>query len=149
MQIRPSGRTTRNTFSRVRLFRDRQVDHAVGDDHVPGGVGQRDRLHLAAAELGPAVDAGLAGVRAAAGAHLLEQVQADDVSFGADPLGCEDRVDAAAAADVEHTLARLERGVADRVADAERPRNRRRWVVGRYRLLASVRDSGWSAWGSA
>jgi hypothetical protein len=46
-----------------------QVDHAVGDDHVHGGFGQRDVLDVAGQELG-VVYPGLRGVVPGEGDHV-------------------------------------------------------------------------------
>jgi len=93
----------------------RQVDHAIGDDHVHRAVRQRDRLDLAAEELGVA-DARLARVLAGQVQHLGGHVQAVSLPGRADPAGREQHVDAAAAAQVQHRLPRAQVSYRDRVA---------------------------------
>ena len=83
--------------------------------------GERDGLHLPPQELGPALDPGLGGVAPTALAHLLQDVQPDGLAAGAHPPGGQDGVDAPTRADIQHDLAGLEPGVADRVAHSQGP----------------------------
>ena len=53
-----------------------EVDHAVGDDDVDGGVGQRDLLEVALEEL-DVLDAGRGGVGAREREHLVGHVEPD------------------------------------------------------------------------
>jgi hypothetical protein len=64
--------------------RHRVVDRHVGEGDVYADVRQWDLFHFAAPELGH-VDPCLIRVFAASGAHLLQQVQADDAARWADP----------------------------------------------------------------
>ena len=43
---RPPGLRTRNASSSTFFLSGREVDHAVGDDHIDGVVGERDRLDV-------------------------------------------------------------------------------------------------------
>ena len=97
----------------------REVDDAVGDDHVHRVVGERDGLDLALEEL-DVLDAGLALVLAGQGQHLVGHVEAVRLAGGADPPGREQHVDAAAGAQVEHHLALVQLGQRRGVAAAQR-----------------------------
>ena len=96
----------------------RQVDHAVGDDHVHRAVRQRDRLDLAAEEHRVA-RAGLARVGPGQVQHLAGHVQAVRRPGRADPAGRQQHVDAAPGAQVQHRLPGTQVGHRDRVAAAE------------------------------
>ena len=101
----------------------RQVDDAVRDDHVHGVVGQRDGLDLALEELDVA-HAGLALVLARQGEHLVGHVEAVRLAGGPDAPGRQQHVDAAARAEIEHGLARLQLGERGGVPTAQRRRHR-------------------------
>ena len=95
-----------------------EVDDAVADDRVHGRVGDRQVLDLAEPEL-DVVEPALAAFRARALDHLGRHVDADDAAAWARRARGEEAVDAAAAAEVEHGLARLQREQRERVAAAE------------------------------
>ena len=95
-----------------------QVDHAVGDDHVDGGVRQRDGLDGALDEFNVA-RARLRGVRPGQRQHLVGHVDPVRLACCADPAGGQQHVDAAAGAEVEHGLALVQVGDDERVAAAE------------------------------
>jgi hypothetical protein len=97
----------------------RQVDHAVGDDHVHGLAGQRDGLDVAFEP----VDVGQARpglVGAGEVEHLVGHVEAVGGAGGGDATGGEQDVDAAPGAEVEHGHAVAQLGHRGRVAAAER-----------------------------
>ena len=112
----------------------RQVDHAVGNDHVHRVVGQRDVLDLALQEL-DVLDARLPLVLARQGQHLVGHVEAVGLAAGRNPPGRQQHVDAAAAAQVQHRLARLQLGQGRRIAAAQRSQHRR---LGQFALLLLV-----------
>ena len=64
------------------------------------------------------------GVRLGEGEHLVGHVDAERATGRPDPLGREEDVDAAAGAEVEDALARMEVGDGGRVAAAERRQDR-------------------------
>ena len=81
-----------------------QVDHAVGDDHVAGGIRDRQVLEFAQAEL----DIGRAyacGVVSGLGQHLVGHVDADHAALRPDLPGGEQAVEAGAAAEIDQHLA--------------------------------------------
>ena len=96
----------------------RQVDHAVGDHHVHRGGGEGDLLDVALEELDVG-RAGLGGVAARQGEHLLGHVQPVRLARGAYPPGRQQHVDAAAGAKVQHDLALAQLGDRGGVAAAE------------------------------
>ena len=95
-----------------------QVDHAVGDDHVDGGVRQRDGLDGALDEFHVA-RARLRGVRPGEVEHLVGHVDPVRLPRRTDPAGGQQHVDATAGAEVEHRLALVQVGDDERVAAAE------------------------------
>ena len=102
-----AGREHAERFATHLLLVRRQVDDAVGQDHVDRGVGDGQVLDLAETELDVVrAHALLGGPRALQ--HLGRHVDADHAAGGADSLRREEAVDAAAAAEVEHAFAGLE-----------------------------------------
>ena len=95
-----------------------EVDHAVRDDHVDRVGGQGDGLDLALEELDVG-GAGLGGVGAGQGQHLLGHVQPVGLAGGADPPGAQEHVDPAARAQVQDGLALVELGHRGGVAAAQ------------------------------
>ncbi len=81
-----------------------QVDDAVGDDDVDAVRGQWDVLDLAAQELDVG-GSGLGCVVAGEREHLLGHVQPVGLAGGAHAPGGQERVNAAAGAQVQHDLA--------------------------------------------
>ena len=95
-----------------------QVNHAVGDDDVDLLVRQRDVFNVAVQE--PDVgDPRLNGVGAGEGQHVAARVQTVGDAVRCDPASGEQYVEAAAGAEVQNGLARLEVGHGHRVAAAE------------------------------
>ena len=86
---------TRAASRKHRRLVAREVDHAVGDDHVDGVVGQRDVLDRSLQEL-DVVDPGLALVVTGQLEHLVRHVEPVCLARGADAPGGEEHVDAAA-----------------------------------------------------
>ena len=101
----------------------REVDHAVGDDHVDAVARQRDLLDVAAQPLDVG-DAGLGLVAAREVEHLVGHVQPVGQARRADAAGGQQHVDPAAGAEVEHGLALVQLGDRDRVAAAQRGEHR-------------------------
>ena len=91
-------------FAQHAILVGREIDHAVGDDHVDGVVGQRDVLDLALQEL-DVLDAGLALILSRQRQHLVGHVEAVGLARRTDAPGRQQHVDAAARAEVEHGLA--------------------------------------------
>ena len=102
----------------LRLVR-REVDDAVGDDHVHRAVLDRQLLDQTLAELHVAQAGGLAelsGVPAGQSQHLRRHVHADGPAFGAHLLRGQEHVLSGAAAQVEHDVAFLQARECNRVA---------------------------------
>jgi hypothetical protein len=97
----------------------RQVDDAVGDHHIDRLGGQGDGLDVALEEVDVGGGAGLGGVVAGQGEHLLGHVQPVGLAGRADPLGGQEHVDAAARPEVKDGLARGEVSHGGRVAAAQ------------------------------
>ena len=116
--MRPPGRRTRAISREYRVLVGGEVDDAVADDDVDRLGRQRQRLDVALEELDVG-RAGLGGVRLGEGQHLVGHVDAERATGRPDPLGGEEDVDAAARAEVEDPLARMEVGDRGRVAAAE------------------------------
>ena len=96
-----------------------EVDHAVGDDDVDAGVGERHVLEVALAN-STLSSAGLGGVGAREVEHLVGHVEPDGAAGGADAAGGDQDVGAGARAEVEHGLALVQVGDRGRNAAAER-----------------------------
>src|SRR5215468_3883733 len=125
-------------FGQHTILVGREVDHAIGDDHIHAGLGQGDLLDLALEEL-RVLDARLALVVAGEGEHLVRHVESVGFAGGPDAPGGEKHVDAAPRAQIQHGLAGLELGERRGIAAAKRggcgfagqaPRLRRRVEVG-------------------
>jgi len=96
----------------------REIDDAVGQDHVGGGLGHRQVLDLAEAELHLRV-AALICIAARLGDHLRRHVDADDVAVRSDGLGRQEAIQAAAGAQIQHRFADFQAGHGGRVAAAD------------------------------
>ena len=154
---RPPGLSTRNASASTRsLSAERlitQLEMITSTESSGSGIA----LDLALEEL-DVVDAGLALVLARQRQHLVGHVEPVGLAGGADPPRGEQHVDAAAGAEVEHRLARVELGQRGRVAAAERGRHRlcgeRRGLalrveVGGDRVALPPRDAAGAAAGRA
>ena len=95
-----------------------EIDDAVREDHVRGVVGDRQLLELAQTKLDIA-GANLGRVFASLFQHLMRHVDADYLAGLADLAGCEKAIEAGAAAEINHGLARLESGDGLRIAAAK------------------------------
>ncbi len=85
----------------------REIENAIGDDAVDGGIGQRNFVDGGEME----VDIGIAAggcVGARAIDHGGRHIDADGATGGADHVGGEEDIEAAAGAEVDHHLARFE-----------------------------------------
>ena len=108
----------------------RQVHDAVGEDHIHRGVGQRQLLDVALAEL-HVRHAEPGRVAARQLQHLVRHVHAVDEARGSHALGGQEHVDPAAGAQVHDHLAGPQRRDGRRVAAA---------VGDRGRLFGDERD---------
>src|SRR6266542_4428610 len=101
----------------ARLVR-REVDDAVRDDDVDGGVRERDVLDLALEEV-RVRHAGFSGVSPRELEHFVGHVDAVGKTRRSDALGREQDVDAASGSEIEHDFARAELRDGGWVAAAE------------------------------
>ena len=102
---RPPGFSTRKASRSTLSLSRRQIDHAVGDDHVDRIVGQRDRLDLALEKLN-ILRARLLLVLAGEREHVVGHVEAVGLAGRPNATRREQNVDAAARAEIENGLAR-------------------------------------------
>mmetsp|Transcript_11410 Transcript_11410/g.23858 ORF Transcript_11410/g.23858 Transcript_11410/m.23858 type:complete len:366 (+) Transcript_11410:611-1708(+) len=100
------------------LLVGREVDDAVGDDHIHRAVLHRQILNHSLAELHVGMATGLRVV-ARLGHHLGRHVHTDDAAGGPHGAAGEEGVEAGAAAEVQHRLPRLQRREAEGVAAAQ------------------------------
>ena len=141
---RPPGLSTRKVSRSTRVFVRREIDDAIGDDHVDGVVGQRDVFDFALEEL-DVFDAGLALVFAGKGEHVVGHVEAVGFAGGADAPGREQHIDAAAGAEVEHGFARLELDERGGIAAAQRGEHGVRRQAALLRFVVEVGGDGVAA----
>ena len=113
------------------IFVAREIDHAVGDDHVHRVVRQRNGLDRALQEL-DVRGAGLPLVLPRERQHLVGHVEAVRLAGRADAFGRQQHVDAAARSEIQHRLARFEREQRGRIAAAERRRHGVRRQAARF-----------------
>jgi len=105
-------------FGEHRGLVGRQVDHAVGDDDIHRGIGQRNVLDGARAELHIA-RTGLGGVCPGQGEHLLGHVHAVGEAGVPDPAGGQQHVDAPTRTQIQHPLPPAQLGHRHGVAAAQ------------------------------
>ena len=115
----PAGSQDPRRLAEDRGLVGREVDHAVGDDHVDRVVGQRHRLDRSLQEL-DVLDPGLALVGPGQLEHLVGHVEAIGLAARPDPPRREQHIYATARAEVEHRLTVAKLGDRGRVAAAER-----------------------------
>ena len=119
MATRPPGLSTRNASRKTDGLVGRQVDDAVRHNDVHRVVRYGQRLDLALAKL-DILDAHLALAGVGLGEHVVGHVHTDDLALLTHLPRRQEAVDAAAAAQVEHRLARLEAGDRHWIAAAKR-----------------------------
>jgi hypothetical protein len=96
----------------------RQVDHAVGDDHVGGVVGHRQVLDFAQAKL-DVRERALLGIGAGLADHGRRHVDADDRPVAPTSARSEKGIEAAAAAQIHHHFTRSKTGDRTRISASE------------------------------
>src|SRR6185312_2991856 len=97
----------------------REVDDAIGDDDVDRICVDGEMFDFAEAEF-DVRSANLCGILAGEGDHLGGHVDPEHAAFGAHHLCCEEAIDAAAGAEVEHCFAGLKGSDGGGVAAAKR-----------------------------
>ena len=115
----PAGAQHARRLGEHALLVAREVDHAVGDHHVHGGVRERDVLEVALDELDVG-DARLGRVRPREREHLVGHVEPDRLARRAHAPRADQHVGAGARAEVEHRLALVQVGDRGRHAAAQR-----------------------------
>src|SRR5690606_8213700 len=128
-------------FAQGDVLVDREVDHAVGDDHVDRVVRKRDGLDRALQEL-DIRGAGLPLILAREREHLVGHVQAIHLASRADALRRQQHVDAATGAEVEHDFPWLQVDEGGRVAAAERGGHGLRRQGAGFSVRVEVRRDG-------
>src|SRR5262249_15301414 len=91
-------------FGQHAILVGRQIDHAIGDDHVHAGFGQGDLLDLTLEEF-HVLDVGLALVLKSEGQHLVRHIEPVGFARWPDASSGEKHVDAAPRAEIENGLA--------------------------------------------
>src|SRR5665213_136095 len=119
----------------------REIDDAIGNNHIYSAIWERDVFYLAPEKFN-VLSSGLPLVLVRERQHLVSHVETVSLPGRTHALGAEQYIDSASGAEIKNSLSGIQLCQCRRVATAQRRQQRLRWNSGGLTVVIQIRRNG-------